>query len=316
VSGPFQQQPTWPSQPAGPPPGAPAQPGTAPAGTVYGRAAGHADPAATPGTGRPQPQPAYRQQPGGAGYGPPAGSGYGQPAGSGYGQPAGSGYGPPAGSGNGQPVGGGQPGTAYGQPGTAYGQPGTAYGQPGTAYGQPGTPGGYPQQTPPAKAGNGLAVAALVFGILGGLPLAVGFGIAGLVRAAKVGRGRAMSWIGMALSVLWLLPVVLLVPHLAKASDPGCVAAKSTVNTYGNSKLSADSGDPAALKSDLQALVSQLTGAAAASNSGAARAAITTLAGDFTELLDDLTAVKTPAPDLQSRIDADAAAVDRACGTL
>ncbi|HKT05148.1 MAG TPA: DUF4190 domain-containing protein [Rugosimonospora sp.] len=208
----------------------------------------------------------------------------------------------------------GQQAPAYGQP--TYGQPSygqSGYGQPG--YGQPQSPPPYPP-APPAKGGNGFAVASLIFGIIGGIPLAIGFGIAGLVRSAKVGRGKAMSVIGIVLSLLWLIPVIYLATHVAKAVDPGCIAAKATVSTYGDAKLNADSNNPAAMKNDLQTIVSQLNDAAAKSNSTEASTAIKKLATDFDELLTDLNKAQQPSSDLQNRINTDAKAVDSACGTL
>jgi hypothetical protein len=235
-----------------------------------------------------------------------------------------------------QPSTGGQPYGAPRQPGTVYGQPqpqpyqqpgpppyaqpqhGRSYGppQPGTPYGPP-QPYGQPYQSgPPRKARNGFAIASLIFGIIGGIPLALGFGVAGLVRAAKVRRGKVMSIVGMSLSVLWLVPIIFLVPHVAKASDPGCIAGKATVTTYGDTKLGADANDPAAMKNDLRTLVTQLNEAAGRSNNAAARTALKKLATDFNELLTDVNNLTPPSAALQSRIAADAKAVDDACGTI
>lgn len=289
MSGPYQQPQSWPEQP-----------GTG-GGQVYG-------------------------QPRGNTYGQPQATPQGQPQGTTYGQPQGAPYGQPAGTPQyGQPQGGtpyGQPqGTQYGQPQAApYGQPqGAPYGQaqPGTPYGAPpGSPFGYPEQGPPAKGSNGFAIAALIFGILGGIPLALGFGIAGLVRAGKVHRGKVMSIVGIALAVLWIAPAAYLGTHLAKAADPGCIAAKDTIANYSDAKLNADSNNVTAMTNDLTAIVSQLNDAAGKSTNSAARNSIKRLATDFDELLSDLKNTKQPAADLQTRIDADAKAVDDACGTI
>lgn len=130
----------------------------------------------------------------GGGYGGQQG-GYGQQPG-GYGQ-SNPGYGPA------------QPG--YGQPaGYDYGQPG--YGDYGQAYGhqQPGYP-GYPATTT-----NGLAVAALILGILGfgtcGVTsvLAIILGhisLSQIKRTGEQGHGMALAGVilGWVLTGLWLI---------------------------------------------------------------------------------------------------------------
>ncbi|GAA4983923.1 hypothetical protein [Kitasatospora paranensis] len=176
-------------------------------------------------------------------------------------------------------------------------------------------PYGYPAPVEP-KRRNGFAVASLIFGLIGGMLFGLGFGIAGLVRAKKVGRGKVMSWIGIVLSILWIAPVAYVVPHLLKASDSGCVSAKQTIATYGEAKLNADQSDPTALKADFQALATQLADAAAKSGDATARAAIQRLAGDFQELNTALAAGQAPAADLEGRLTADGTKVDSACGTF
>jgi hypothetical protein len=173
-------------------------------------------------------------------------------------------------------------------------------------------PVGYPAPpAPPQK--NGFAVTALIFGIIGGIPLAIGFGIAGLVRAGKVGKGKAMSWIGIVLAILWLAPSIYVVSHLSKALDPGCISAESLGNSI-NSKLDADTSNPGAMKTDLSTIASQLDDAAAKSNNATARDAIKKFSADIKELLADLNNGTAPAGDLVSRIEADGQAVDTACG--
>ncbi|HEU4676715.1 MAG TPA: DUF4190 domain-containing protein [Motilibacteraceae bacterium] len=162
-----------------------------------------------------QPQPGYGQpQYGQPGYEQPS---YGQPQ---YGQPQ---YGQPQ---YGQPQYGqpqyGQP--QYGQP--QYGQPG--YGQP--QYGAPGQPYGqapaYPYGEAPAKQSNGLAVAALVCGIIGffcGLTAiaAIPLGIVGLRRSRELGgTGRGMAIAGLVLGcVVVVLSVVFIAVLMARGSS-------------------------------------------------------------------------------------------------
>ncbi|MGH3858123.1 septum formation family protein [Actinokineospora sp.] len=73
----------------------------------------------------------------------------------------------------------------------------------------------YPQQSMQAPAvsrppgTNGFAIAALVFGILGGIPLSVIFGIVALVKIRKTGQsGKGLAIAGLALSGVWLLMIV------------------------------------------------------------------------------------------------------------
>lgn len=177
-------------------------------------------------------------------------------------------------------------------------------------------PYGYPAPVQPPQGKNGFAVAALVFGLIGGILFGLGFGIAGLVRSKKVGKGKVMSWFGIALSILWIAPVAYFVPHLLKASDAGCIAAKQTIGTYNDAKFKADETDPNALKADFQTVATQLTSAAAKSSNSAARTSIKSMAGDFQQLVDDLNSSTAPASDLQDHLNTDAAKVDSACGSI
>lgn len=184
-----------------------------------------------------------------------------------------------------------------------------------------------PQQQPygwvapvPEQGKNGFAVAALIFGIIGGVLFGLVFGIIGVVRSKKAGKGKVMSWIGIILSVLWLIPIAILVPHLLKttdnvikATDSGCMAATATV-TGSEDKFTADESNPTALKADLQTIVTQLNADAAKSGNSAARASITVLAGDYQQLLDSVNSGTAPSTDLQNRMQSDADAVDSACG--
>ena len=119
---------------------------------------------------------------------PPGQPGYGQPQ---YGQPQ---YGQQPGYDQ-----GGYDPSQYGQ--NQYGQ--GQYGQPG--YAPATSPYG---QVMPASSGktNGFAIAALVFGAIGGVVLSVIFGIVALTQIKKRGdKGRGMAVAGLALSAVWLL---------------------------------------------------------------------------------------------------------------
>ncbi|MGS2640363.1 DUF4190 domain-containing protein [Streptosporangium sp. LJ11] len=124
----------------------------------------------------------------------------------GYGQtPGGGGYGPPGG---------------YDSSG-GYGTGGHGgYGQPGGGYGQPGGYDPYGGYGKPPKGNNGMAIAALIMGIVGlfscGLPSIVG-AVLGHISLGQINRtgeeGRGMAVAGLVLSyfgILCWLGVVLL----------------------------------------------------------------------------------------------------------
>ncbi len=183
----------------------------------------------------------------------------------------------------------------------------------------PQAPYGYypaPQVPEQPQGKNGFAIASLIFGIIGGILFGLIFGFIGLSRAKKVNRGKAMSWIGIVLSILWIAPIAYFVPHLLKASDAGCVAAKQTISTYDDAKFNADQSDPAALKADFQAVTDRLNDAAAKSQNSAAKTAIQSVANDFKELVTDLDTNTVPSSDLQARMNTDGKKIDSACGTI
>ena len=102
----------------------------------------------------------------------------------------------------------GPPPPGYAPPPPGYGPPPSTYGQPPPGYGQPppawpatdsrtaGSPGGYP---PPQKT-NPWAIVALVTGILGFVPVAIGAGITALVQISR--RGQAGKGIAIAAIVV------------------------------------------------------------------------------------------------------------------
>ncbi len=165
---------------------------------------------------------------------------------------------------------------------------------------------------------NGLATASLVLGILGVSVIGLILGIVGLGRAKKVGRGKGKALVGIILSVLWLAGQitvgVYIGTHVAKAADPGCVAVNAFVDN--DKAFDEAAGSPENLKAEFQRIVAGLRDSAAKSNNSEARAAINKLADDFQELLDALTNATPPAEDLQTRVEADGNAVDKACGVI
>ncbi|MEW9532518.1 DUF4190 domain-containing protein [Microbispora sp. NPDC049125] len=70
----------------------------------------------------------------------------------------------------------------------------------------------YGQAPPQPPRTNGLAIASLIFGIIGGIPLSVIFGIVALVQIRRRGdRGRGLAVAGLVLSSLWILFVAAVV---------------------------------------------------------------------------------------------------------
>ncbi|MCZ2263682.1 septum formation family protein [Isoptericola sp. QY 916] len=119
-----------------------------------------------------------------------------------------------------------EPPAPYAQPGSPalgspYDQQGPYGGRP-TPYAQPapyGAPSPYGQ---PAPGTDGLSIAALITGILGISPVALGLGIAGMRRTRRTGQsGRGLAIAGVVLGALgilgWLLVVGLVV--LAATND-------------------------------------------------------------------------------------------------
>lgn len=123
----------------------------------------------------------------------------------------------------------------YGQ--QPYGQ--QPYPQQPPQWGPPQGPGGgpppyYPPQQPAAGT-NGMAIAALILGIIGGIILAPIFGFIALSQIKRTGqRGREMAIAGIVLSGLWLLVIIFGVVAIAasapRASD-GQITEGGSVST-------------------------------------------------------------------------------------
>lgn len=96
------------------------------------------------------------------------------------------------------------------------------YPPPAYPYGQYGQA---PAPYPPKPSTNGFAIASLILGILGGVPLSVIFGIIALnqIKRSRQG-GRGMAIAGLVLSGLWTLLIIAIVV-LAIVSDDGSVRA-------------------------------------------------------------------------------------------
>jgi hypothetical protein len=126
------------------------------------------------------------------------------------------------------------------------------YGAPQQPYGQQ-VPYGYPVQQ--QKQSNGFAVAGFILSLL---PLlGIIFSILGLVRSGKVaGKGRVLSIVGLALSIVFAVGYSLLIADVAKSAtalDPGCTTAETQIRTL-NTHLQADSGNLSSLMNDLTSM--------------------------------------------------------------
>lgn len=124
-----------------------------------------------------------------------------------------------------------------------------------------------------------------------------------------------MSWIGIAVSIVWIIPAVAVLvtlgPRNAKANDPGCVGVESSRRPLYR-KMIADAGDDEAFKADLQTMIADLHDGAGKTHSDSARAAMNAMASDYQQVLNALSGDGT-GTDALARFDSDATAVDVAC---
>jgi PHD/YefM family antitoxin component YafN of YafNO toxin-antitoxin module len=183
----------------------------------------------------------------------------------------------------------------YGPP--PYGQP--PYGQPPAYYG------------PPVKQGNGFAVAGLILAIFVPL-LGLIFSIIGLVTSrARAGAGKALSIVGIVLSVVVGAGATIVVVELASnvvhstAADPGCISAENdarqmgtTINADGTA-ITRDENNPSAVltdlrkfQTDMQTLQGHLSSAQAQAQHQSVRAQIAALTSDIKTLNSSLQAVE------------------------
>jgi hypothetical protein len=92
---------------------------------------------------------------------------------------------------------------------------------------------GAPSYSPPPSRGtNGFAIAALIFGIIGGALLGFIFGFIALSQTKRTGQnGRGMAIAGIVLSGLWTIGFVLLIVLAVASSTPPGPVAPTTVPT-------------------------------------------------------------------------------------
>jgi hypothetical protein len=174
---------------------------------------------------------------------------------------------------------------------------------------------------------NGAAVAALVFGIIGGSVLAIVLGFIGRARAKAAGRGRTMATTGLVLGVIWLaveggaiveathsgLPGTVKHPTTsATVPDPGCALAEGS-GAAAIMEADAKAGNVTKLITDFHTMASEMTAAQAKTTRPVAAAAMKQFAADLTTYAASLSKGKVFTQAEIDRFVADAGAVDRAC---
>lgn len=104
-------------------------------------------------------------------------------------------------------------------------------------YEQQGAP-GYGQQPPPPPGTNGLAIASLIFGILGGaFLLGFIFGFIALAKTKKTGQaGRGMAIAGIVLNAVWVVIWAVIIIFAVSA-------VKTVINTSGAPGYGLNPGD-------------------------------------------------------------------------
>ena len=169
---------------------------------------------------------------------------------------------------------------------------------------------------------NRPATAALACGILGGalitIPAGLVLGVIGLRRAARTGRGRVRCWVVIALSLAWAGAAGYLVPHLAAATDPGCMAYKDSALTAYN-RVVADVSRGAGrdvLTTDLTSAVRQIDAAATDSRDAATTRSLHAVSAGLRTVLADVRAGAAVPRHVLVKLNHDTDRADAACGTL
>jgi hypothetical protein len=163
---------------------------------------------------------------------------------------------------------------------------------------------GYQAAPPPQPGTSGLAIAGL---ILAFLIAPLGF-ILSLIAIFKTGKGRSkgrgLAIAGVIISALIIAGGTTFAVVVANSTlaDPGCVAGKAAI-INGAKTVDATS---------LQTTVDELKAAAAKAKHDDVRAAMNTLAGDYSQLVNAMKSGEMPAG-LQDKITADGQAVDSLC---
>jgi hypothetical protein len=148
------------------------------------------------------------------------------------------------------------------------------------------------------------------------LPGAV-LGVLGLRRARVTGTGRAASWTGIALSVIWAVVLIAWLAIGSGGAAQACGGYQRQVSFPVAQVLHDLSGGAPAtvLTSDVHLAISQANSAAAATGDVAARDAMVSLTAGLQESLSQASASRSTAAyaGIRKVLAADMAAVTRAC---
>ena len=161
------------------------------------------------------------------------------------------------------------------------------------------------------KRGNGFAVAGLVLAIFAPL-LGLIFSIIGLAKSrTRAGAGKALSIVGIVLSLVVGAGATIVVVKLANnvahstAADPGCISAENDSRQMGttlsadDAAITRDSNNPSAVRTDLQkfltdmqSLQGRLSSAQAQAQHQSVKTRIAALASDIGTLDSSLQALE------------------------
>jgi hypothetical protein len=192
--------------------------------------------------------------------------------------------------------------------------PGNPYppaGDPYTQSGAPVPPAGYAPSAP-APGRNGLAIAGFIFAFLFA-PIGFILSLIGLIQAgARHQKGKVLASLGLVISLLIMGGVTAVFFTVGKnvltVADPGCVAGKTVIMSAANLP-----NDPAALKTQLQTMVTGLNAAAAASQHDNVRTALKALSDDYAQLGKAIDSGNQPPADLETKVTDHANAIDALC---
>jgi peptidoglycan hydrolase CwlO-like protein len=192
------------------------------------------------------------------------------------------------------------------------------------------------------KRSNGFAVAGIILAIFAPL-LGLIFSIIGLAKSnARGGAGKALSIVGIVLSLVVGAAATIVVVEVATsvahspAADPGCISAEhdatqmSGTLTADGAAITRDANNPAAVRTDLQnfqtdmqSLQGQLSSAQGEAQHQSVKARIAALTSDISTLSASLQAIEggniSQASQLNaiaSKLQSDGDALDSACSTL
>jgi hypothetical protein len=159
---------------------------------------------------------------------------------------------------------------------------------------------------------NPWAVVALVGAIVPLVLPGIMLGVIGVLQAGRAGRGRAMSWFAIMLSVLWVAVYVIVTPLVLREFDPGCRETRAVLSGPAQQRLGGRE-DPDAFQADLNEVIAGLRSGASGTKLPEAKKAINAYANDLQQIADGIKNGVPPTAALSAALTRDAAAVDVAC---